>query len=239
MKSKLFFFFLTPKRIYKLQEDTIAFRDLRQFLTKMGEPFISAHRTSLLEQQGFNKRLIDELASIATLTNYGQTTEMSAFVGMISLAGFTKDLWSVRTGNLQVPAKLLELSGAKVRRNTRVHLVAKTDSVSQEDDIRHCKLVYETTEEGVENDAAAQYQCQHTETFDYVIICCPLYDANIDTEMRIELASAAKFKRMQMQHTNTYFVYGKCKLFPGQLPEHQHVQLHSIDPLIPYRTVCK
>ena len=121
----------------------------------MGEPFISAHRTSLLEQQGFNKRLIDELASIATLTNYGQTTEMSTFVGMISLAGFTKDMWSVRTGNWQVPAKLLELSGAKVRRNTRVHLVAKTASVAQENDIRHCKLVYETTEEGFESDTTS------------------------------------------------------------------------------------
>ena len=40
-----------------------------------------------------------------------------------------------------------------------------------------------------------------------------------------------------MQLTNTYFVYGTVKLF-ANLPVNKHIQLHSVDPSIPYRTIC-
>lgn len=78
-------------------------------------------REQLIKNKGLDQRLVDEIASIACLTNYGQSNELNAFCGLISLAGgFSGKLWSVAETNRAVPQKLLEKSAAKVFFNTIV-----------------------------------------------------------------------------------------------------------------------
>ena len=74
-----------------------------------------------LENEKFNKRVIDEIVSIACLTNYGQSNEINAFCGLISLAGgFSGKLWSVVETNQALAIKILQQSEANVLLDTKV-----------------------------------------------------------------------------------------------------------------------
>ncbi len=174
---------------------------------------------SLMQQANFNSRIIDELASIATLANYGQTVDIDGFVGLVSLAGCTAELFAIKNGNKQVPVKLLELSNAKLMLNTSVKSVTKDPNQPESKNL----VVYERDD-----------QVEVQEVFDYVIVCFPVYK-NVNFTLGFD--TSAQFDSLEMQLTNTYFIFGKVKLF-ANLPSNKYVQLHSIDPSIPFRTVC-
>lgn len=51
---------------------------------------------------GFTKHLIDELVQATIVVNYGQEINIQTFVSLVSLAGASTDLWSVKNGNKEV-----------------------------------------------------------------------------------------------------------------------------------------
>ena len=110
------------------------------------------------------------MASIACLANYGQTVDIDGFVGLVSLAGVSGDLWAIKDGNYLVPQRLLEKSGATLLTNTSVKLIC------QDKDNKDTKntLVYET-EDGVEV----------SDTFDYVVIGFPIYHGVLGKHFQI------------------------------------------------------
>lgn len=55
-----------------------------------------------LSHMGFTERLIDEIVQATTVVNYGQDVNIQSFVGLISLAGADRNLWSVKGGNKAV-----------------------------------------------------------------------------------------------------------------------------------------
>ena len=143
-------------------------------------------------------------------------------MGLVSLAGVTDELWCVKNGNKQVPQKLLEASSANVLLNTDVKLIAKDDQNPDKN-----VIVYQTGDENEVQD----------NSFDYVIIGFPLYKGVIGDEFKLDFDTADQFNYLEMQLTNTYLIYGTVKLF-SNLPTNKHINLHSVDPFIPYRTVC-
>lgn len=111
--------------VYKIQDNRVGFRSCEEFLQTLSPRFVQVSQNSLRDQlikkKGLDKLIVDEIASIACLTNYGQSNELNAFCGLISLAGgFSGKLWSVAETNRAVPQKLLEKSAAKVFFNTLV-----------------------------------------------------------------------------------------------------------------------
>lgn len=174
-----------------------------------------------LELQKFNDKIINEIASVACLSNYGQSIDINGFVGVISLAGTVGDLWSVKNGNKQVPIKLLEKSQAQVLKNTLVKLITKDEINPDSKNL----IVYQTENQDEVRD----------NSFDYVIISCPIHD-KINENFNVEFDSFSEIKKLKMQLTNTFTVLGKVKLFPN-LPVNKRPQLHSVDKDVPYRCV--
>lgn len=104
------------ERIYALQNQGYAFSSVSQLLTAMDPSFVNMTQTTAkhyLEEKKFSERFIDELFMAIARVNYGQTPEINAFVGAVSLAGAQSGLWAVYGGNRLVPEKLLE--AAKTR----------------------------------------------------------------------------------------------------------------------------
>jgi prenylcysteine oxidase/farnesylcysteine lyase len=210
-----------------LQDKGFTFTSTEQFLKTISPRLYKASQESLrklLKSENFNDRIINELASIATLANYGQTVDINGFVGLVSLAGCTADLFSVKNGNKQVPIELLKLSGAKLMLNTAVRSITKDPNEPNTKNL--------VTYKSVDSDELVE------EIFDYVIICFPLYKNVINEHyFKLDFDSSSQFDNLEMQLTNTYFIYGKVKLF-NNLPINKYIQLHSVDPTIPYRTIC-
>lgn len=174
-----------------------------------------------LESKEFNDRIINEISSLASLSNYGQSVDINGFVGIISLAGTVGDLWSVKNGNKLVPIKLLEKSQAQILKNTTVKLITKDEMNPNTKNM----IVYQTEnkEEITDN------------SFDYVIVSFPIHD-KIDKSFYMDFNAFDEMKKLKMQLTNTYIISGKVKLFPN-LPVNKRIQLHSVDKDVPYRCI--
>ncbi len=210
-----------------MQDKGFTFTSTEQFLKNISPQLYKASQEPLrqvLKREKFNDRIINELASIATLANYGQTVDINGFVGLVSLAGCTADLFAIKNGNKQVPIELLKLSGAKLMLNTAVRSISKDPNEPNAKNLVSYKR----------NDDKELIE----EQFDYVIICFPLYKSVINEKyFNLDFDSSSQFDSLEMQLTNTYFIYGKVKLF-SNLPINKYIQLHSVDPSIPYRTIC-
>ena len=99
----------TFSRIYKLQESGYTFNNFKEFTEKLDPDLYNASNMSIkqiLESNGFNKRVVDELTNVACLANYGQSNHIDGFVGLVSICGTVGDLWCVKGGNKQVPEGL-------------------------------------------------------------------------------------------------------------------------------------
>jgi prenylcysteine oxidase / farnesylcysteine lyase len=178
-----------------------------------------------LERQNFNKKIINQLCNFATLNNYGQTVDIDAFVGVVSIIPLTGDIWSVKGGNYRVVEELLKLSGAKIHLNTTVKSIGKDHSTnSSEKNL----LVYQENESQVnivEN------------SFDYILLAFPIYDKNLDS-LKLEFdINNDDFNDRSMQQTNTYLIYGSIKLFEDQINMKKRVNIFSVDQSLPYRCI--
>jgi prenylcysteine oxidase/farnesylcysteine lyase len=61
-----------------------------------------------LRAEGLPPLLIDELVDAVMRVNYGQTADIPAFVGAVSLAGNSEDLWALIGGNKQVTVSMID-----------------------------------------------------------------------------------------------------------------------------------
>jgi len=102
-------------RIYNIQNEGFVFSNVPELVSAMDPSFALMLETSLqdaLEELGFSKLFIQELATAVMRVNYGQLTDAHQFVGSVSLAGAESGLWAVHGGNKQIPIHLLKSSGA-------------------------------------------------------------------------------------------------------------------------------
>ncbi|XP_074659996.1 prenylcysteine oxidase 1-like [Tubulanus polymorphus] len=102
-------------RIYEHQRRGLAFTDVEKLLRSMSPTFVQMTKHSIkdwLLKDGFHERFIDELVHGGLRVNYGQGTDIHAFVGGVAMAGVEPGLFSVKNGNRQIPERLLRKSGA-------------------------------------------------------------------------------------------------------------------------------
>ncbi|CAE7407920.1 PCYOX1 [Symbiodinium natans] len=106
------------EQVYRLQKEGKAFSTPRRLLASLDSRFSQMLDETLeerLNRDGFDRRLIQELASGMVRVNYGQGLEIGAFVGAVALCGSQGPLWAVEGGNQALASKILESSGAILR----------------------------------------------------------------------------------------------------------------------------
>ncbi|KAK9292445.1 hypothetical protein L1049_020417 [Liquidambar formosana] len=128
---------------------------------------------------GLSPLLIQELVTVITRINYGQSLSISGLAGAVSLAGSDGELWSIKGGNWQMAAGLLNHS------DVELHLHEEIESVSYIGDY------YE-----LNSTKGNSYACQVT------VVATPL------DELNIRFTPPVSIPERKLQHTHTTFVRG-------------------------------
>lgn len=132
-----------------------------------------------LVDAGLSPLLINELVTVITRINYGQSVYMSGLAGAVSLAGSGGGLWSISGGNWQMAAGLIN------RSDVALHLNEEIKSVAYHGDY------YE-----LNSTTGKSYNCE------VAVIATPLDELNINFDPQIPIPER------KLQHTYTTFVRG-------------------------------
>ncbi|XP_039016774.1 farnesylcysteine lyase-like [Hibiscus syriacus] len=123
--------------------------------------------------------MIDELVTVITRINYGQSVSISGLAGAVSLAGSGGGLWAIEGGNYQMAAGLIKSS------NVSLHLNEEIESIS------YLGEYYE-----LNSTKGNSYSC------DVAVVATPL------DEVSIQLTPSVSIPARKLQHTHATFVRG-------------------------------
>lgn len=132
-----------------------------------------------LVEVGLSPSLVQELVTVITRINYGQSVNISGLAGAVSLAGSGGGLWSVKGGNWQMAAGLINRSDVQLLLNEEI------ESVS------HLGDFYE-----LNSTVGKSYSCQVT------VVATPL------DELNIRFSPGISIPPRKLQHTHATFVRG-------------------------------
>ncbi|KAG5573371.1 hypothetical protein H5410_063137 [Solanum commersonii] len=127
----------------------------------------------------FSPRITEELVTVITRINYGQSISISGLAGAVSLAGSDSGVWSVEGGNRQMAAGLISHSDVKLHLNEEVESVSFIEQNYQ----------LNTTK-------GKSYQCGIT------VVATPLDEVNI------HFLPGISIPERKLQHTYTTFIRG-------------------------------
>uniref|UniRef100_A0A1J3FVR1 Farnesylcysteine lyase n=1 Tax=Noccaea caerulescens TaxID=107243 RepID=A0A1J3FVR1_NOCCA len=132
-----------------------------------------------LSEAHLSPLLVNELVTVITRINYGQSVLISGLAGAVSMAGSGGGLWSVEGGNWQMAAKLINHS------DVTLHLNEQIESIS------HLGNYYE-----LNSTKGNSFKC------DVAVVATPL------DEVDIQFSPAISIPKRKLQHTHTTFVRG-------------------------------
>ncbi|XP_052197131.1 farnesylcysteine lyase isoform X2 [Diospyros lotus] len=132
-----------------------------------------------LVDAGLSTLLIQELVTVITRINYGQSVDISGLAGAVSLAGSGGGLWAIEGGNWQMASGLIKSS------NVSLHLQEEIKSIS------YLGNYYE-----LNSTKGNSYNCEVT------VVAAPL------DELNIHFMPAISIPKRKLQHTHTTFVRG-------------------------------
>ncbi|XP_044470383.1 farnesylcysteine lyase isoform X2 [Mangifera indica] len=127
---------------------------------------------------GLSRLLTQELVTVITRINYGQSIDISGLAGAVSLAGSGGGLWAVEGGNWQMAAGLIN------RSNVTLHLHEEIESISYLGDY------YE-----LNSTKGNSYTCEVT------AVSTPL------DELNLRFSPPISVPERKLQHTHATFVY--------------------------------
>lgn len=128
---------------------------------------------------GLSYLLIQELATVITRINYGQSVSISGLAGAVSLAGSGGGLWAVEGGNWQMAAGLIN------RSDVALHMSEEIESIS------FVGSAYE-----LNSTIGNSYKC------DVTVVATPLDELNISFNPKISIPDR------KLQHTHATFIRG-------------------------------
>lgn len=132
-----------------------------------------------LVDAGLSSSLIEELATVITRINYGQSVNISGLAGAVSLAGSGGGLWAIEGGNWQMAAGLIN------RSDVALHINEEIKSIS------YLGGFYE-----LNSSKGNSYKCEVT------VVATPL------DEVPISFSPAISIPERKLQHTHATFVRG-------------------------------
>ncbi|KAM7519380.1 hypothetical protein LguiB_018342 [Lonicera macranthoides] len=162
---------IESRPIFETVEDMLKWAGLYNLTTRtLQEELVDA---------GLSPLLIQELVTVITRINYGQNVSMSGLAGAVSLAGSGGDLWSVKGGNWQMAAGLIN------RSDVILHLHEEIESIT---------FLGESYE--LNSTKEKSYLC------DVTVVATPLDELNIRFSPEISIPER------KLQHTYATFVRG-------------------------------
>ncbi|KAH0892546.1 hypothetical protein HID58_054975 [Brassica napus] len=164
-----------------------------------------------LSEAQLSPLLVNELVTVITRINYGQSVLISGLAGAVSLAGSGGGLWSVEGGNWQMAAKLINHS------DVTLHLNEQIQSVS------HLGDYYE-----LKSAKGNSFKC------DVTVVSTPL------DEVDIQFSPAISIPKRELQHTHATFVRGLLnpEYFGMKLVSDVPALVGTLeDPLIPFSCI--
>ncbi|XP_027334707.1 farnesylcysteine lyase isoform X3 [Abrus precatorius] len=132
-----------------------------------------------LVDAGLSPLLINELVTVITRINYGQSVSMSGLAGAVSLAGSGDGLWSIEGGNWQMVAGLINQS------DVSLHLHEEIKSVTDLGDYYELNSI-----------KGNSYTCE------VAVVATPL------DELNIQFVPPISIPERKLQHTHATFVRG-------------------------------
>ncbi|KAL8262600.1 hypothetical protein R6Q59_023949 [Mikania micrantha] len=157
--------------IFSNVEDMLKWSDLYNLTTKTLEEELIGLK--------FSPLLIQELITVITRINYGQSVRISGLAGAVSLAGSGGDLWSVEGGNWQMAAGLINQS------DVALHLQEEISSIT------NAGGFYE-----LNSTNGNSYTCQ------IAVVATPL------DELAIQFTPEISVPERKLQHTHATFIRG-------------------------------
>uniref|UniRef100_UPI00358FF787 prenylcysteine oxidase-like n=1 Tax=Myxine glutinosa TaxID=7769 RepID=UPI00358FF787 len=153
--------------IYKCQSRGYSFSSNEKLLFAIGqEDFLKLLKQPLDEvllQQGVSRHFIDEVVAPVIRTNYGQGTNISAFVGAVALAGAQSGLWSVEGGNKLMCFSLMYAAKARLLTARVTSIAFKKRPRKKGSEANVYEVIYETA------------SGQSRDVYDMVFVCTPLH----------------------------------------------------------------
>lgn len=103
------------KIIYTLQANRISFDTPTDMFERIGlGSYLNQTIRDKLLDYDIPELIIDEIVAGVMRNNYGQDTNVNAFVGLVSMAGNSDELWAVKGGNQKLVHGLLRYCNANV-----------------------------------------------------------------------------------------------------------------------------
>uniref|UniRef100_A0A8C4WYH5 Prenylcysteine oxidase 1 like n=1 Tax=Eptatretus burgeri TaxID=7764 RepID=A0A8C4WYH5_EPTBU len=153
--------------IYKYQSRGYSFSSNEKLLFGLGqEDFLKLLKQPLDEvllQQGVSRHFINEVVAPVIRTNYGQGTNISAFVGAVALLGVQSGLWSIEGGNKLMCFGLLYAAKARLWTARVTSIAFKKRPRKKGSEANVYELIYETG------------SGQSRDVYDMVFVCTPLH----------------------------------------------------------------
>lgn len=207
-------------RIYIIQDKGYAFSGVSQLLYAMEKNFPNYTQESFKDymmKSGFSEKLISEIGQSVTRVNYGQTTNVNAFVGAVSLAASDSGLWSVSGGNKQVPEKLLEKADVTLHKKNVLSVTLMKDEIF---------AIKESSDSVVE-------------LYDVVIVAVPLIDGISNITFNNFPSKIQNFKG-KFHRTIATYVNGKVNMSAIGLHPTDHLDgVITINPELPFNSLGK
>lgn len=152
-------------RIYRYQSHDYAFSSVEKLLHAVGgDEFLGLLNRTLhetLQKAGFSEKFLNEMIAPVMRVNYGQSTDVSAFVGAVSLTAADSGLWAVEGGNKLVCSRLLQASKSNLISGS-VMYIEKTRTKQTGNPTKMYEVVYQTGSE------------TRSDVYDIVLVATPL-----------------------------------------------------------------
>nr|XP_020038743.1 prenylcysteine oxidase 1 [Castor canadensis] len=117
-------------RIYRYQSHDYAFSSVEKLLHAVGgDDYIALLNQTLhenLQKAGFSEKFLNEMIAPIMRVNFGQSTDLNAFVGAVSMTGADSNLWAVEGGNKVVCSRLIQASKSNLISGSVISIEEKT-----------------------------------------------------------------------------------------------------------------
>ncbi|XP_012878036.1 PREDICTED: prenylcysteine oxidase 1 [Dipodomys ordii] len=153
-------------RIYRYQSHDYAFSSVEKLLHAIGgDDYLVLVNQTLqenLQKAGFSEKFLSEMIAPIMRINFGQSTDLNAFVGAVSMTAADSNLWAVEGGNKVVCSRLIQASKANLISGSVLSVEDKTKTKQRGNPTKMYEVVYKSGSE------------TKSDFYDIVLVATPL-----------------------------------------------------------------